>query len=80
MCLALPARVVSTDGQTAQIELHDGQRVIASTALTPDVRAGEHVLVDRGMVLSVIDPEEAEAILAMYAEMAELLEQAPVDA
>ena len=32
------------------------------------------MLVDRGLVLEVIEPAEAEAILAVYAEMAELLE------
>jgi hydrogenase assembly chaperone HypC/HupF len=81
MCLVLPARVLRLgDGQSAEIELHDGQRVVASTDLTPDVQPGQYVLVDRGIVLRVIEPEEAEAILAIYAEMAELFEAAPVGA
>jgi len=75
MCLVLPARVVSRDDQSAEVELHDGQRVSAGTELTPDVQPGQYVLVDRGVVLRVIEPEEAEAILAIYTEMAELLEE-----
>ncbi len=80
MCLVLPARVVSCDGQSAQIQLHDGQRVSAGTELTPDVQPGQYVLVDRGIVLRVIEAEEAESILAIYAEMAELLDEEPVGA
>jgi hydrogenase assembly chaperone HypC/HupF len=80
MCLVLPARVVSADTRTAEIELHDGERIVASTELTPEVQPGQYVLVDRGMVLRVIEPEEAAAILAIYAEMAELLEEEPVSA
>ncbi|MDQ6669865.1 MAG: HypC/HybG/HupF family hydrogenase formation chaperone [Chloroflexota bacterium] len=78
MCLVLPARVVSCDEVSADIELHGGLRVSASTELTPDLQPGQYVLVDRGMVLRVIDPEEAEAILAIYAEMADMLEE-PAD-
>jgi hydrogenase assembly chaperone HypC/HupF len=77
MCLVLAARVVSRAEQSAAIELHDGERVVASTELTPDVQPGQYVLVDRGVVLRVIEPEEAEAILAIYTEMAELLDEEP---
>jgi hydrogenase maturation factor len=35
------------------------------------------VLVDRGLVLRVIEPAEAEAIMAMYAEMEALFDAAP---
>jgi hydrogenase assembly chaperone HypC/HupF len=79
VCLVLPARVLSSAAQTAEIELYDGQRIVASTELTPEIKPGQYVLVDRGMVLRAIEPEEADAILAIYAEMADLLKE-PVGA
>jgi hydrogenase assembly chaperone HypC/HupF len=80
MCLVLPARVISVPGETAEVELHDGQRVVASTELTPSIEEGQSVLVDRGLVLRVIGAEEAEAIMEIYAEMEQLLESEPAPA
>ena len=77
MCLVLPARVVSVSDATAEVLLHGEHRAVsASTELVPDLAPGDIVLVDRGMVLRVIEPHEAEAILAIYAEMEQLLEEA----
>lgn len=76
MCLVLPARVVSVNGATAEVLLYgEQQAVTAGTQLTPDVRPGNFALIDRGVILRVIEPEEAEAILAIYAEMGDLLDQ-----
>jgi hydrogenase assembly chaperone HypC/HupF len=72
MCLIVPSRVVAIQADQAEIELPDGQRASVSLALAPDVRTGDYVLVDRGVVLKAIDAAEAETILAMYAELAEL--------
>ena len=74
MCQILPARVIAVDQERAEVELYGGLRGSASCALHPDLAPGDWVLVDRGLVLEVIEPAEAEAILAVYAEMAELLE------
>ncbi len=77
MCLVLPARVVRVSGATAEVLLHGEQQpVSASTELVPDLRSGDFVLVDRGMILRVIEAGEAEAILAIYTEMEQLLEEA----
>lgn len=72
MCLIVPARVLRVGVQTADIELPDGTRATVNAALTPDLRVGQYVLVDRGLVLEVIETEEAQAILALYAELAAL--------
>ena len=77
MCLVLPARVVSVSSATAEVLLHGEQQpVSASSELVPDVKPGDFVLVDRGMILRIIAPDEAEAILAIYAEMGQLMEEA----
>lgn len=63
MCLAAPAHVVGIDGDEAVVDL-DGVRLRVSTALTPDVRTGDTVLVHVGFVLARIDAAEAERTLA----------------
>ncbi|MFO1328902.1 MAG: HypC/HybG/HupF family hydrogenase formation chaperone [Rubrivivax sp.] len=69
MCLALPARVVALlDGQQAQIDL-GGVRKSVSLALVPEARVGDYVIVHVGHAIGLIDPEEAERTLALFAEM-----------
>jgi len=77
MCLILPSRVIAVQGGEATIELPNGVQSSVSTALVPDVAIGDYVLVDRGLVLKTIEPDEAEAILTMYAELGELMEEEP---
>lgn len=74
MCLVLPSRVVVVDGEQVEVELANGERVMASAVLRPDVRVGDYVLVDRGMIVETIAEEEARTILEMYREIGELLD------
>jgi hydrogenase assembly chaperone HypC/HupF len=76
MCQILPARVVALEGERAEVELQGGARASANLLLESDVAVGDHVLVDRGVVVKKVAPEEAAAILAIYAEMSELLGEA----
>lgn len=76
MCQILPARVLAVDGELAEIELHGGARTSASLVLENALDVGDHVLVDRGVVVKKVAPDEAAAILAIYAEMDELLKEA----
>lgn len=80
MCLVLPSRVISVDGQEAEVELPGGMRAVVGLALQPDVAVGQYVLVDRGHVLRVIEAAEAEAIMAMYEQMGDLLAEADAGA
>ena len=67
MCLALPARVVELlDAERAIVEL-GGVRRIVSVALTPEARVGDHVIVHVGYAIGVLDPDEAERTLALFA-------------
>jgi hydrogenase expression/formation protein HypC len=70
MCLALPARIVALEaGEQALVEL-GGVRKSVSVALTPGVGVGDYVIVHVGHAIGVVDPEEAERTLALFAEMA----------
>ena len=67
MCLALPAEVLSIDGDDAVVSL-DGVRKRISLALVEDVAVGDFVLVHVGYALNRLSPEEAEKTLALMAE------------
>ncbi len=75
MCLALPARIVVLEAdEQALVEL-GGVRKSVSVALTPGVAVGDYVIVHVGHAIGVVDAEEAERTLALFAEMA-AIEQA----
>jgi hydrogenase expression/formation protein HypC len=70
MCLALPARVVELqDADNAVVEL-GGVRKTVSVALTPEAKVGDYVIVHVGHAIGLLDAEEAEKTLALFAEMA----------
>ncbi|ACZ39913.1 HypC/HybG/HupF family hydrogenase formation chaperone [Sphaerobacter thermophilus] len=75
MCIPLVARVRSVSDGVAEVELIEGEVVQVSTALFPDVAVDEHVLLDRGLIIEVVTPEEAERLLSFFADLASLWEE-----
>jgi len=69
MCLALPARLVErlVDDQ-AVVDL-GGIRKTISIALVPEARVGDYVIVHVGHALGLLDEAEAQATLALFAEL-----------
>lgn len=68
MCLGIPGRVVARlDDGLARVDV-SGVRRDVSVAFTPDVEAGEWVLVHVGFALARIDEDEARATLALIDE------------
>ena len=69
MCLALPARVVALlDAQQAQIDL-GGVKKTVSLALVPQAVVGDYVIVHVGHAIGMVDPDEAQRTLALFAEL-----------
>lgn len=69
MCLAVPARIVELrDGEQAVVDLSGVQQVV-SLALVDGVQVGDYVIVHVGFALSVLDPQEAEATLKLFADL-----------
>jgi hydrogenase expression/formation protein HypC len=69
MCLGIPAQLVALgpDGlATAEVS---GVRREVSTALVPEARTGDWVLVHVGFALHTIDEAEAERTLALLEEI-----------
>jgi hydrogenase expression/formation protein HypC len=73
MCLAIPALVLSLDGDTAAVDI-DGVRRTIGTMLTPQVKVGDYVLLHTGYSIGILKPEEAEETLAVFRELAEVSE------
>jgi hydrogenase expression/formation protein HypC len=72
MCLAIPVQVTELlDGDMARVTL-DGVQKTISLALVEDVKPGDYVILHVGYALNKIDPEEAEATLALLAEAGQL--------
>jgi hydrogenase expression/formation protein HypC len=69
MCLAIPARVKSIDGQMAEVEVAGVGRKV-SLWLTPEAGVGDYVLLHTGYAISIIDEDEARETLKLLGEMA----------
>ncbi len=71
MCVAIPYQVLEVkETSLAEIEIA-GVRHKVSSALVPDVEAGDWVLVNLGTIITRIDESEAKEILNIFKEMAE---------
>jgi len=78
MCLAIPARIVEVrDDDLAVVDLA-GVRKEISLALVENVAVGDYVIVHVGYALNKLDPEEAAKTLALFAEVGQLADPAPV--
>ena len=79
MCLAVPAKIVSKDGDQAVADLH-GNRVEISTALTPEVRLGDWVLIHAGFAIKALDCEEVEETFRVLEDLSYRTQEGGADA
>ncbi|HEX9635618.1 MAG TPA: HypC/HybG/HupF family hydrogenase formation chaperone [Candidatus Limnocylindria bacterium] len=63
MCLTMPARVITVDGDWAEVEVGDLRRR-ASTLPVPEVRPGDWALLSAGTLVRIVKPDIAEQIRA----------------
>ncbi len=76
MCLAMPGKIVSIQGQDnlglrAKVDFGGVLKEI-SLACLPDAKVGEYVIVHVGIALSKLDEEEATRTLELFSEMSKL--------
>ena len=72
MCLAIPVLIKSIEDKEAEAEVEIGgitRRI--SLRLTPEAKVGDYVLVHTGYAINILDQEEAEETLRLFAEIAE---------
>ncbi len=79
MCLAVPARILSIDGVSAEVEFGSVRRTI-SLQLLPQAQVGDYVLVHTGFAISIIDPEEAKITLDLLRQIGGVDPQDPAEA
>jgi len=69
MCLAIPVRILSIDGETAVGEVGGIERDV-SVMMTPDAKVDDYVIVHAGFAIQVVDQEEAKENLKLLRELA----------
>jgi hydrogenase expression/formation protein HypC len=71
MCLAVPVKVVSIQGDEAEVEIGGVQRRV-SVVLTPEVKLGDYVLLHTGYAISIVDEVEAQETLKLFDQISSL--------
>ncbi len=66
MCLAIPSRIVSTDGFTAVVDVCGARREANLMLLPEEVAPGDFVLVHAGFAMQRVDRESAEESLQFF--------------
>ena len=77
MCLALPGQLTAirepSAGGNPQGEVsYSGVIKTVDLSFVPEAQVGEYLIVHAGFALSVLDQEEAQQTLALFAELREL--------
>ncbi len=68
MCLAIPAQVISVDGNTAIVDFGGVKRSV-SVALLEKISPGDYVIVHTGYAIQKMDQKEAEESLELWREI-----------
>jgi len=68
MCLAVPTRIETIEGNRGTGVLA-GNRITVLLDLVPEVKADDWVLMHAGFALTILDPQEAKAALALLSEV-----------
>lgn len=80
MCLAIPGRIVSTEGdemmRTARVDF-GGVIKQVNLAYTPEAKVGDYALVHVGFAISLIDEAEAQKVFEHLERMGELADELP---
>jgi hydrogenase expression/formation protein HypC len=70
MCLAIPAKILSINGDTAMIELGGTQRE-ASLMLLEDASVGDWVIIHAGFAIEKLSEEDAQQTFALIRDIME---------
>ncbi len=68
MCLAIPAKVVEINGDTAKVDFGAGTIRDVNISLV-EAKVGEYVIVHAGYAIEVLDRKAAEETLALWNEI-----------
>jgi hydrogenase expression/formation protein HypC len=65
MCLAIPAKIMSMEGEKAKVDF--GESVLREVNVSlVDVKIGDYVLVHAGYAIQIIEEEDAKETLSLW--------------
>ncbi len=67
MCVAIPGRVIEIDGTTAKVDFN-GNSVNVNIGLV-EPKVGQYVLVHAGCAIEVMEKEQAQEIIDLFADL-----------
>jgi len=74
MCLSIPAKVISIDGDTARASV-GGAEYDANLQMVEGVEVGDYILLHTGFAIEKLDKDEALETLKTFEEFDELNKQ-----
>ncbi|HAZ27648.1 TPA: HypC/HybG/HupF family hydrogenase formation chaperone [Candidatus Acetothermia bacterium] len=69
MCLAVPTKVLTVDGNLATVDVQGVRARVRLDALGVDVQIGDYLLVHAGFAIRRLDPQDAAETLALFDEL-----------
>ncbi len=74
MCLAIPSKIISIQGDSAIVDVY-GVRREANLMLCPDAKVGDYIIMHAGFAIHILDKKDAEETLQMFRDIEKLQEQ-----
>lgn len=71
MCLAVPAKVLSIDGDRAVAQMGTFKQD-CYLHLVPEAQVGDYVIIHAGYAIEILDQKEAEITLDLFRQLGEL--------
>jgi hydrogenase expression/formation protein HypC len=68
MCLAIPAKIISFDGNYATVDFDGIQKQIC-IALLDELTVGDYVIVHAGFAINKLDLDEAKKTLELFRQL-----------
>ena len=79
MCLAVPGKVTSIEGDVAQVNVNGVKQEARLDTISEPVEKGDYLLVHTGFAIQRLDPEEAKETLDLFDEYIEASKSARED-
>ena len=67
MCIAIPGKVESIDGNMAKVDFNGNLVNVNTGIIEPEV--GQYVLVHAGCAIEVMEKDKAQELIDLYAEL-----------
>jgi len=73
MCLGIPMKLTSRDGDTGIVVLEGVERKV-NLSLVEEAEIGDYLIIHAGFAIERLEPEQAEETLELFRELARAVE------